>query len=210
MPEKEYLLGTRAKELYLHTKKVTRPVPDDTVNARDVAKVMRTIAQAKTPEEMREMLTATADRLEKRHDRKRFPKSETFDMIKDIRDAARAILKGVHAANEANFNSDPETRLREIKGVIDETGLLLKLIEAAQELDYIDVKRMATWTKKVTDVKYMCLAWLKKDTARANKQKAAEKAKEEERVAAIVTDALYRGMAAAEAQQAQGGRPAMR
>lgn len=107
MAEKEYLLGNRALELYKYTKQVVRPVPDDKVDAKDVAKVMRTIAKAKTIEEMREMLNSTADRLENRHDRKRFPKSESFDLIAELRKAARKIMRGVHAANETNFNERP-------------------------------------------------------------------------------------------------------
>ena len=46
MAEKEYLLGNRALELYKYTKQVVRPVPDDKVDAKDVSKVMRTIAKA--------------------------------------------------------------------------------------------------------------------------------------------------------------------
>ena len=48
----EYVLGNKAKELYRYTKEVTQPVPDDTVKAEDVSKVMRIIAQAHTAEEM--------------------------------------------------------------------------------------------------------------------------------------------------------------
>ena len=53
MAEKEYVLGNRAKELYRYTKQVTQPVPDDKVAAKDVAQVMRTIAQAHAITEMR-------------------------------------------------------------------------------------------------------------------------------------------------------------
>ena len=37
----EYVLGNKAKELYRYTKEVTQPVPDDTVKAADVSKVMQ-------------------------------------------------------------------------------------------------------------------------------------------------------------------------
>jgi len=40
-------------------------------------------------------------------------------------------------------------------------------VELAHDLGYTDAKRMGTWTKRILDVKYMCLAWLKKDTERA-------------------------------------------
>lgn len=89
MAEKEYVLGNKAKDLYQFTRQATKPGPDDKVDARDTAKVMRTIAKAKTVEETRDMLNATADRLDNRRKRPFFPKSETFGMIKDLRSAAK-------------------------------------------------------------------------------------------------------------------------
>ena len=167
MAEREYLLGNKAKDLYKYTRQVTKPGADEKVDARDVATVMRRMAAAGTLEEMRGTLTATAERLENKRKHPYFPKSESFGMVKDLRDAARAILRGVFAANETRFNDHPEDRLREIKAVIDECGLMLQLVELAHELGYTDTKRMGTWTKRILDVKYMCLAWMKKDGARA-------------------------------------------
>ena len=167
MAEREYLLGNKAKDLYKYTRQVTKPGADEKVDARDVATVMRRMAAAGTLEEMRGTLTATAERLENKRKHPYFPKSESFGMVKDLRDAARAILRGVFAANETRFNDHPEDRLREIKAVIDECGLMLQLVELAHDLGYTDTKRMGTWTKRILDVKYMCLAWMKKDGARA-------------------------------------------
>ena len=74
--EKEYVLGNKAKDLYQFTRQATKPGPDDKVDAKDAAKVMRTIAKARTIEEMRDMLNAAADRLDNRRKRPFFPKSE--------------------------------------------------------------------------------------------------------------------------------------
>lgn len=167
MAEKEYVLGNRAKELYRYTKQVTQPVPDDKVAAKDVAQVMRTIAQAHAITEMRMTLLTTAERLDSKRDRCRFPKSESFGMIADLRNTARTAMRHILAANEVNFRDHPEERLKEIKAAIDDCNPLLQLIDLSHDLQYIDTKRMGTWTKKVTDVKYMSLAWLRKDGARA-------------------------------------------
>lgn len=70
----EFKLGNKALELYRYTLQVTRPVADDKVDAKDAAKVMKTIARAKTVEEMRELLLKTADRLEKSQAARAFPK----------------------------------------------------------------------------------------------------------------------------------------
>lgn len=194
MAEKEYVLGNKAKDLYQYTRQVTKPGQDDTVKAQDVATVMRKLAAAGTPEEMRAQLTATAERLDKRRKRPFFPKSETFGMIKDLRDAARSILTGVYAANETQFNERPDDRLREIKAVIDEANLMLQLVELSHSLGYTDMKRMGTWTKRILDVKYMCLAWLKKDGARAKAIKASAERTDCETLVRLVREIMAAGL----------------
>lgn len=191
----EYVLGNKAKELYRYTKEVTQPVPDDTVKAEDVSKVMRIIAQAHTAEEMRATLYATADRLDNRKKRPRFPKSESFGMIKDLRDAARIAMRSIHAAKE-----HPMDRLTEIKRTIDECNLLLQLVELAHDLGYIDKKRMGTWTSKITDVKKMSLSWLKKDGARAAAIKEGQDRQQLKQLVALVRE-IMENEAAAKDQQ---------
>ena len=195
----EYVLGNKAKELYRYTKEVTQPVPDDTVKAEDVSKVMRIIAQAHTAEEMRATLYATADRLDNRKKRPRFPKSESFGMIKDLRDA-RIAMRSIHAANDTNFKEHPMDRLTEIKRTIDECNLLLQLVELAHDLGYIDKKRMGTWTSKITDVKKMSLSWLKKDGARAAAIKEGQDRQQLKQLVALVRE-IMENEAAAKDQQ---------
>ena len=190
----EYKLGNKALELYRYTLQVTKPVADDKIDARDAAAVMRKMARANTLDEMRAMLTATADRLEKKPGRPRFPKSESFGIIADLRGAARIVVRGVPAANETNFLERPEERLKEIKAVIDECNLMLQLVALSNDLKYADIKRVETWTGKILDVKRMCLAWMKKDGERAKKILAG---KEREKMAAVI--ALVRDIMAAEA-----------
>lgn len=192
----EFKLGNKAVELYRYTLQVTRPVADEKVDAKDVAKVLRTIARADTIEEMRELLLKTADRLDKKPGRPRFPKSESFGIIADLRGAARNIVRGVHAANETIFIENPEERLKEIKAVIDECNLMLRLVALSNDLGYTDMKRVETWTNKILDVKRMCLSWMKKDGERAKKILAE---KDREKMTVIVT--LVREIMATEAAQ---------
>jgi len=198
--DKEYVLGSRAKELYRYTKQVTQPVPDDMVKASDVAQVMRTIATAQTIEEMRGMLLATADRLDNKKKRPRFPKSESFGLIKDLRDAARNAMRSILAANDTNFSKKPMERLAKIEAAIEDCNLLLQLVELSHDLQYIDTKRMGTWTKKITDVKYMSLSWLKKDGARAAAMKDAADQREMEKLVRLVREIIAKE-AAAKAQK---------
>lgn len=189
----EFKLGNKAVELYRYTLQVTRPVADDKVDAKDAAKVMKTIARADTIEGMRELLLKTADRLDKKPGCPRFPKSESFGIIADLRGAARNIVRGVHAANETIFTERPEERLKEIKAVIDECNLMLQLVALSHDLGYADIKRVETWTNKALDVKRMCLAWMKKDGERAKKILAE---KDREKMTVII--ALVRDIMAAE------------
>lgn len=186
----EFKLGNKALELYRYTLQVTRPVADEKIDAKDVAKVLRTIARADTIEEMRELLLKTADRLEKKPGRPRFPKSESFGMIADLRGAARNIVRGVHAANETIFVEHPEARLKEIKAVIDECNLILQLVALSEELKYADIKRVETWTNKILDVKRMCLAWMKKDGERAKKILAEKDREKMTVIIALVRDIM--------------------
>ncbi len=196
MADKEFKLGNKALELYRYTLQVTKPIPDEKVSAWDAAEVMRKIARANTLEEMRGLLNATADRLEKKPGRPRFPKSESFGIIADLRGAARNIVRGVNAANETKFIENPEERLKEIKAVIDECNLMLQLVALSEELKYADIKRVETWTGKILDVKRMCLSWMKKDGERAKKILAG---KDSEKVTALI--ALVREIMAAEAAE---------
>ena len=186
----EFKLGNKAVELYRYTLQVTRPVADDKVDAKDAAKVMKTIARADTIEGMRELLLKTADRLDKKPGRPRFPKSESFCMIADLRGAARNIVRGVHAANETIFTERPEERLKEIKAVIDECNLMLQLVALSEELKYADIKRVETWTNKILDVKRMCLAWMKKDGERAKKILAEKDREKMTVIIALVRDIM--------------------
>lgn len=163
---------------------------DDKVDAKDAAKVMKTIARADTIEGMRELLLKTADRLDKKPGRPRFPKSESFGMIADLRGAARNIVRGVHAANETIFVEHPEARLKEIKAVIDECNLILQLVALSEELKYADIKRVETWTNKILDVKRMCLAWMKKDGERAKKILAEKDREKMTVIIALVRDIM--------------------
>lgn len=193
MADKEYVLGNRAKDLYQYTRQATKPGADDSVKAQDAATVMRKMASAKTLEEARNALNATADRLENRRKRPYFPKSESFGMVQDLRNAARSILRGVYAANETRFNEHPDDRLHEIKAVIDETNLMLQLVELSHDLGYIDTRRLGAWTKRILDVKYMCLAWLKKDGARAKTIKANRAREDSEMLVRLVREIAAAG-----------------
>ena len=56
------------------------------------------------------------------------------------------------------------------------------------------MKRMAHWTKLITDVKYMTLAWKKKDTERAREIAKKEREDEYRLQADIISRAVYQAV----------------
>ena len=77
---------------------------------------------------------------------------------------------------------------------LNDCNLLLKLVEISQALGYISVKRMGHWTKLITDVKYMTLAWKKKDTERAKTLRRQEETRDYELQASIIAGAVARAL----------------
>ena len=67
-------------------------------------------------------------------------------------------------------------------------------MEISQALGYISVKRMGHWTKLITDVKYMTLAWKKKDTERAKTLRRQEETRDYELQASIIAGAVARAL----------------
>ena len=194
MPEKEYLLGNRAKDLLIYTTQVTKPVADNRVEAREIVAVLKRAMESKNPSEsIQQTIAALNSRKSKRRG---FPKSTTFTYVKDLRECAIAIVKNVHAANECMFNTEYELRLKLIKKVLEDCNLMLKLVEISLELGYIDAGQCKHWTERITNVKYMCASWKKKDTERAKElikaQEVDRLSREKEMLLAIVKEVLAR------------------
>lgn len=193
MAEKEYLLGNKAKDLLIYTTQVTKPIADDRIDAREVIALL---GKALNAQDTAAAIRQSMEVLERRKKKKGFPKSATFTYIKDLRSCALSIVKNVHAANECMFNTEYEERLRLIKKVLDDCNLMLKLVEICLELGFIDLGQCKYWTEKITNVKYMCASWKKKDSERAReliKQEGVRKyTLEKEMMTEILKEVLAR------------------
>jgi hypothetical protein len=110
-----------------------------------------------------------------------FPKHIRFTFVQELQSTAKAIIKGVHAANECMFATEYRRRLELIKDVLDNCNFMLQLLEVCVELNYIDLRRCKHWSDLVLNVKYMCAAWRKKDSERAKSLVEAEERKKLER-----------------------------
>lgn len=193
MAEKEYVLGNKVKDLLVYSFVVTKPIGDKTTEVGEIVKLLRTIASLQ-PDAGQKLIRDTSSAMEKADGKQGFPKSAVHTYIKTVRETAVSILKNIHAANECAFQTEHQRRIRLIHAALDDCNLLLKLVEISHELGYINLKRMAHWTKLITDVKYMSLAWKKKDTERAKEIAKQERVREYQLQGQIISEAIQHAL----------------
>lgn len=188
MADKEYLLGNRARELLMYTNQVTKVAADD-VDRKSVKELLKRILALDDIRDVKQTIPVIIGELD-RKDRKGFSKSAYRCYGEDMREIAKGIVRDIHAANGKLFATEYEERLRLIGKVMDGCALMLEYIQICLDLEIIDLKRSEVWTKKVTDVKYMCGSWKKNDGARARKLMAEEQAKTDQHQVEVVKEAI--------------------
>ena len=85
MPEKEYVLGNKTKDLLAYSFVVTKPIGDKTLEISEVIKMLGAI-KSLPPEARDDILAQYLDRLEKANSRQGFPKSALHTYIKTVRE----------------------------------------------------------------------------------------------------------------------------
>lgn len=187
MADKEFLLGNRARELLKYTKQATRVVSGD-ISKADVRAIITRVAELDDICDVKMVCQEVVHVLDTK-DKEGFTKS-TFRMYgEDMRETAKKILTDIHRANNTNFVVAYEERIHKIEEVVDGCSLLLEYITICMDEGIISVKKAGVWTKKVTDVKYMAMAWLKGDRGRANKLRSEAKEKEDRSLYNLVMSA---------------------
>ncbi len=89
---------------------------------------------------------------------KRFPKKARFTFVDRMQNMTLDIYKKLSKANEYPINQRKAIQI----DVLSDINVFLALIEICHERQYIDLRTMEIWTKKVMDVKYLTAAWMKK------------------------------------------------
>lgn len=189
MAEKEYVLGNKTKDLLVYTFTVTKPIGDKTVDIDEVIKTLRAL-KGLSADEQNAFVEEMVSTLAKNKSKHGFPKSAVHTYVKVIREIAVSIVNNIHAANDCIFQTEYKRRLDLIHAALNDCNLMLKMVEISNSLGYISVKRMAHWTKLITDVKYMTLSWKKKDSARALELEQKAREKEYRLQAAIISQAV--------------------
>ena len=188
MADKEYLLGNRARELLRYTKQETRPISDE-VSRRDVRAIIKRIAELPDIQQVR-AVSSEVIRVLDESGKDGFTKSAYRLYGEDMREIAKGIVRDIHCANDTYFQTHYEERLEKIDDIIAGCSLLLEYILICTEDNIISVRKSGLWTKKVSDVKNMALAWKKNDGGRARKLRDQAQADRDARTVELVKTAI--------------------
>ena len=186
--DKEFLLGNRARELLRFTNQATRIVSDD-ISIKDTREIIRRISQLEDIREARSICSEVIHVLDTKQ-KEGFTRSKFNLYGKDMREIAKAIMRGVHAANNTYFLTEYEDRLRKIDGILDDCTLLLEYIQVCVEENIISIRKAGVLTEKVGNVKHMAQSWRKNDGGRARKLREEAQAATDRRQTALVKEAI--------------------
>ena len=96
----------------------------------------------------------------------RYPKKFRFSLVDKMQIKSLEIYEKLHEANRTDLKDYRRERLELQTQVITYCDELLFYIELSYELNIINDKSMGYWSKMVTDVKHMAIAWRSKDKER--------------------------------------------
>jgi len=98
----------------------------------------------------------------------RYPKKYRFTLTDRLQNKVLSIYECLLEANELNLNVPEERRQRQAlqTRVLTYTKELLYFIELSVELKLLELKSAEYWSKLVFDIRYMTMAWRKKDNSR--------------------------------------------
>lgn len=188
MPDNDFRLGIKARELLKYTKQSTKVVSDD-VDPKDVRAILHRIAALEDIRDVREVCSQAINATD-RNKKEGFTKSNFRFYGQEMREIAKQILLDVHAANNTHFLTEYDSRLRKIDAILDGCSLLLEYITICLEDEIISKHKAGVWTGKVTDVKYMAASWRKNDGGRARKLREQAQAADDRRQTALVKEAI--------------------
>lgn len=94
-----------------------------------------------------------------------YPNWTRGNLVRYIRDTAADILRHIVTANDISRGGATPyaARLEAQEQAIRDCSYLLALIDVSERTGRINAQRAQYWGKKVRDVKYMCMAWRKRE-----------------------------------------------
>lgn len=96
----------------------------------------------------------------------RYPKKFRFSLVDKMQNKALGIYESLFEANRIDIKNFKRERLEMQTRAITYCDELLFYIELSHEINIINASSMGYWSKMVTDVKRMAIAWRSKDKDR--------------------------------------------
>lgn len=96
----------------------------------------------------------------------RYPKKWRFSLVDKMQNKALEIYEYLYEANRTDSRSYARERSELQTRAITHCDELLFYIEMSQKLSIINLKSMEYWSKMVSDVKHMAIAWRTKEKQR--------------------------------------------
>ena len=96
----------------------------------------------------------------------RYPKKYRFSLVDKMQNKSLEIYEYLHEANRTDLREYARERSELQTKAITHCDELLFYIELSYKLNIINDKSMGYWSKMVTDIKHMAIAWRSKDKNR--------------------------------------------
>lgn len=96
----------------------------------------------------------------------RYPKKFRFSLVDKMQNKALNIYEALFEANRTDIKVYKRDRLEMQTRAITYCDELLFYIELSHEINIINEKSMEYWSKMVSDIKHMTIAWRSKDKDR--------------------------------------------
>lgn len=96
----------------------------------------------------------------------RYPKKYRFSLVDKMQNKSLEIYECLHEANRTDIRNYKMERSELQTRAITKCDEMLFYIELSMKLNIINMKSMEYWSKMVSDVKHMSIAWRTKDKER--------------------------------------------
>lgn len=96
----------------------------------------------------------------------RYPKKWRFSLVDKMQNKALEIYEYLHEANRTDLKDYARERFELQTKAITMCDQLLYYIELSYQLNIINIKSTEYWSKMVSDVKHMAIAWRSTDKKR--------------------------------------------
>jgi len=96
----------------------------------------------------------------------RYPKKYRFSLVDKMQNKSLEIYESLHEANRTDLRDYRRERSELQTRAITYCDQLMFYIEMSHELNIIDMDSMEYWSKMVSDIKHMAIAWRRRDKER--------------------------------------------